>query len=57
MAHKFHILDIEVSSQPWAHKIETDVTFAPYQRQKYNHTNLNIFSCQPKKCFHNSGKR
>lgn len=57
MANKFHILDIEVSSQPWAHKIETDITFAPYQRQKNNHTNLSIFSCQPKKSFHNSRKR
>lgn len=30
MAHKFHIPDIEVSSQTWAHKIQIDVTFALY---------------------------
>lgn len=43
MAPRFYILDIKVSSQPWAHKIVADGTFALHLKQKSgNHISPNM---------------
>lgn len=47
MALRFYILDIKVSSQPWAHKIVADGTFALHLKQKSgNHISPNMLSGQ-----------